>query len=128
MKEVADAGRPSGVMFSVETRGGTSPELQANLGMKAWEFMLGILKEAGANSNVDIGNVGAMNQQELNDCIKAWHPISSGNMHIKSSPNWDIGAAVRFAESIGYKGLYAIEVGAYAAQRMVYNQILANIA
>jgi hypothetical protein len=49
-------------------------------------------------------------------------------MHIKSSPNWDIGAAVRFAESIGYKGLYAIEVGAYAAQRMVYNQILANLA
>jgi sugar phosphate isomerase/epimerase len=128
MKEVADAGRPSGVMFSVETRGATSPELQANLGMKAWEFMIGIINEAGAHSNVDIGNVGAQNQQELNDCIKAWHPRTSGNMHIKSSPNWDIGAAVRFAESIGYKGLYAIEVGAYAAQRMVYNQILANLA
>jgi hypothetical protein len=49
-------------------------------------------------------------------------------MHIKSSPLWDIGKAVAFAESIGYKGNYAIEVGAYAAQRMVYNQILANIA
>jgi sugar phosphate isomerase/epimerase len=127
MKELADAGRPSGVMFSVETRGGTSPELQANLGMKAWEFMIGIIEEAGAHSNVDIGNVGAMNQEELNACIKRWHPRSSGNMHIKSSPNWDIGAAVRFAESIGYKGLYAIEVSAYAAQRMTYNQILANI-
>jgi sugar phosphate isomerase/epimerase len=128
MKEVADAGRPSGVMFSVETRGGTSPELQANLGMKAWEFMIGIIEEAGAHSNVDIGNVGAMDQQELNACIKRWNARSSGNMHIKSSPNWDIGAAVRFAESIGYKGLYAIEVSAYAAQRMTYNQILANLA
>jgi sugar phosphate isomerase/epimerase len=128
MKELADAGRPSGVMFSVETRGGTSPELQANLGMKAWEFMISIIEEAGAHSNVDIGNVGAMDQQELNACIKRWHARSSGNMHIKSSPNWDIGKAVAFAESIGYKGLYAIEVGAYAGQRMVYNQILANIA
>jgi len=128
MKEVADAGRPSGVMFSVETRGATSPELQANLGMKAWEFMISIINEAGAHSNVDIGNVGAMDQQELNACIKAWLPRSSGNMHIKSSPLWDIGKAVAFAESMGYKGTYAIEVGAHAGQRMVYNQILANIA
>ena len=128
MKEAADAGRPSGVMISVETRGMTSPELQANLGMKAWEFMLGIIKDAGANSNVDIGNVGAMNQQELHDCIKAWFPSSSGNMHIKSSPYWDVGRAVAFTESLGYKGNYAIEVGAYAGQRMVYNTILANIA
>ena len=128
MKELADAGRPSGVMFSVETRGGTSPELQANLGMKAWEFMIGIIEEAGAHSNVDIGNVGAMDQAELNACIKRWHARSSGNMHIKSNYNWDVGKAVAFAESIGYKGLYAIEVQAYAAQRMVYNQILANIA
>ena len=128
MKEVADAGRPSGVMFSVETRGATSAELQANLGMKAWEFMIGIINEAGANSNVDFGNVGAMDQAELNACIKAWHPRSSGNMHIKSSPLWDIGKGVAYAESIGYKGNYAIEVGAHAGQRMVYNQILANIA
>ena len=128
MKELADAGRPSGVMFSVETRGATSPELQANLGMKAWEFMIGIIEEAGAHSNCDLGNVGAMDQAELNACIKRWHARSSGNMHIKSNYTWDIGKAVAFAESIGYKGNYAIEVGAHAAQRMVYNTILANIA
>ena len=115
-------------MFSVETRGATSPELQANLGMKAWQFMIGIIKDAGANSNVDIGNVGASNQQELNECIKAWFPYTTGNMHIKSSPNWDIGAAVRYTESLGYKGNYAIEVGAYTAMRLVYNQILANLS
>jgi sugar phosphate isomerase/epimerase len=128
MKELADAGRPSGVMFSVETRGQTSPELQANLGMKAWEFMIGIIEEAGAHSNVDLGNVGAMDQAELHACIKRWHARSSGNMHIKSSPYWDIGRAVAFAESIGYKGNYSIEVAAHSGQRMVYNTILANIA
>jgi sugar phosphate isomerase/epimerase len=135
MKEAADAGRPKGVMISVETRGAAQPSEMVNgapvvrdLGMKPWEFMIGIIKDAGANSNVDIGNVGANNQQELHDCIKAWYPYSSGNMHIKSSPFWDIGAAVRFTEGLGYKGNYAIEVGAHAGQRMVYNQILANIA
>ena len=96
--------------------------------MKPWESMLGIIKDAGAASNVDIGNVGAANQQELHDCIKAWFPYSSGNMHIKSSPNWDIGAAVRFTESLGYKGLYSIEVARHQAVRIVYNTILANLA
>ena len=41
-------------------------------------------------------------------------------MHIKSSPNWDIGAAVRFTESLGYRGLYSIEVNGHAAVRQVY--------
>ena len=68
------------------------------------------------HSNVDIGNVGAMNQQELHDCIKGWFPYSSGNMHIKSSPFWDIGQAVKFTESLGYKGLYSIEVSRHEAR------------
>ena len=96
--------------------------------MKPWEFMIGIIKDAGANSNVDIGNVGAANQKELDDCIKAWFPYSSGNMHIKSSPNWDMGAAVRCDESLGYKGLYSLEIQqGHEALRIGYNQVLANI-
>ena len=90
-KAMADYGRPKQVKVSVETRGAGTPELIQNLGMKPWEFMAGIIEEAGAASNVDIGNVGAMNQLELHDCIRRWLPTSSGNMHIKSSPFWDIG-------------------------------------
>ena len=134
MRELADAGRPSGVMFSVETRGGNQPvgpdKQPVDLGMKPWEFMIGIVEEAGAHSNVDIGNVGAMNQDELHACIKRWFKTSSGNMHVKSNPNWSIGTAVRFTESLGYKGLYALEInnGGHAAIRIAYNEILANIA
>jgi hypothetical protein len=87
-----------------------------------------VIRDAGANSNVDIGNVGAMNQQELHDCIKGWFPYSSGNMHIKSSPFWDIGQAVKFTEGLGYKGLYSIEVARHEGVRIVYNTILANLA
>jgi hypothetical protein len=86
-----------------------------------------VIKSAGAYSNVDIGNVGAPDQQTLNDAIKALYPTSSGNMHIKSSSNWDIGAAVRYTESLGYRGLYSIEVNGHAAVRQVYAIILANV-
>lgn len=129
MKAMADYGRTRNVKVSVETRGAGTPEyLQEIGGVKPWEFVLGVIKDAGANSNVDIGNVGATNQQELHDCIRAWFPYSSGNMHIKSSPFWDIGQAVKFTESLGYKGLYSIEVSRHEAVRIVYNTILANLA
>ena len=127
MKAMADYGRPKNVKVSVETRGAGTTEYVQQIGMKPWEFMLGIIKDAGAASNVDIGNVGAMNQQELHDCIKAWFSTSSGNMHVKSSPFWDIGQAVKFTESLGYKGLYAIEVSRHEAVRIAYNTILANL-
>ena len=127
MKAMADYGRPKNVKVSVETRGAGAPEYVQQIGMKPWEFMLGIIKDAGAASNVDIGNVGAMNQQELHDCIKGWFPYSSGNMHIKSSPFWDVGQAVKFTESLGYQGLYSIEVTRHEAVRIVYNTILANL-
>ena len=129
MKAMADYGRPKNVKVSAETRGAGTPELIQQIGgVKPWEFMMGVIKDAGAASNVDIGNVGAMNQQELHDCIKGWLPYSSGNMHIKSSPFWDIGQAVKFTESLGYKGLYSIEVSRHEAVRIVYNTILANLA
>jgi len=48
-------------------------------------------------------------------------------MHIKSSPNWDIGAAVRFTESLGFRGHYSIEVNGHPAVRQVYDLILANV-
>ena len=129
MKAMADYGRPKNVKVSAETRGAGTPEYVQQIGgVKPWEFMIGVIKDAGAASNVDIGNVGAMNQQELHDCIKGWLPYSSGNMHIKSSPLWDIGQAVKFTESLGYQGLYSIEVTRHEAVRIVYNTILANLS
>jgi sugar phosphate isomerase/epimerase len=129
MKAMADHGRTKNVKVSAETRGAGTPEYVQQIGgVKPWEFMIGVIKDAGAASNVDIGNVGAMNQQELHDCIKGWFPYSSGNMHVKSSPFWDIGQAVKFTEGLGYKGLYAIEVSRHEAVRIVYNTILANLA
>jgi hypothetical protein len=97
-------------------------------GPPAWQLLKEVIEGAGAYSNVDIGNVGAPNQDALHDAIKGLFPTSSGNMHIKSSPNWDIGTAVKFTNAtLGYKGLYSIEVNSHQAVRIVYNTILANL-
>ena len=39
----------------------------------------------------------------------------------------DIGSAIRYTESLGYKGLYSIEVNPQAAIGIVYNTIVANL-
>jgi hypothetical protein len=86
-----------------------------------------VIEASGGYSNVDLGGAAATDQQQLHDCIKGMFKTSSGNMHIKSSPYWDIGLAVKFTESLGYKGLYSIEVNPEAAIAIVYNTILANL-
>jgi sugar phosphate isomerase/epimerase len=119
-KAMSDYGKSRKVMVSAETRG-TPPE-------PVWPLLKEVIEAAGAYSNVDIGNVGARNQTQLHECIAALHPTSSGNMHIKSTPYWDIGAAVRYMnDTLGYRGLYSIEVSQHPAIRIVYNTILANI-
>jgi sugar phosphate isomerase/epimerase len=140
-KEIQDYAKPKGIKISAETRGTgggrgraqaggqpptTSPDPSA-AAKAAYLLLKQVVEAAGAYSNVDIGNVGAPDQQTLHDAIKALYPSSSGNMHIKSSPNWDIGAAVRFTESLGYRGLYSIEVNGHPAVRQVYAIILANV-
>jgi hypothetical protein len=140
-KEIQAYAKPKGIMISAETRGAGGgrrggqagdqpaappPDPRANA-RAAFTLLAEVIEASNAYSNVDIGNVGAPDQQTLHDAIKALYPTSSGNMHIKSSPNWDIGAAVRYTESLGYRGLYSIEVSGHPAVRQVYAIILANV-
>ncbi len=135
-KELQDYARPKGIKISAEGRGsgapaGTPPPAtppDPRVTARANALLLSqVIEAASAYSNVDIGNAGASDQQTLHDVIKILYPTSSGNMHIKSSPNWDIGAAVRFTESLGYRGLYSIEVNGHPAVRQVYSIILPNL-
>jgi hypothetical protein len=149
-KELQDYARPKQILISAETRGtgvptaggrgGTGqpaapppPPAPAMPEPERLRYVWGILNEciekAGGYSNLDFGGAGRFrDQQQLHDAIKGMMSRSAGNMHIKSSPDWDIGKAVAFAESIGYQGLYTIEVNPDPAIRIVYNTILANLA
>jgi hypothetical protein len=142
-KEIQDYAKPKGIKISAETRGtgagrgggapgdtaqaaGAPPDPRA-AARAAYSLLENVIEAAGGYSNIDIGGVGAPDQQTLNDAIKTLYPTSSGNMHIKSSPNWDIGAAVRFTESLGFRGHYSIELNGHPAIRQVYDQILPNV-
>jgi len=142
-KEIQDYAKPRGIKISAETRGagggrgrgaagdaaqpsGPPPDPRA-APRAAYTLLENVIEAAGGYSNIDIGGVGAPDQQTLHDAIKALYPTSSGNMHIKSSPNWDIGAAVRFTESLGFRGHYSIELNGHPAIRQVYDQILPNV-
>lgn len=128
-KAAVEYAKPRGVMISAETRGGGGGRAGADgvVPPPAWMLLEECIEAAGGHSNIDIGGAGAPNQDALHAAIKGMFPTTSGNMHIKSSTNWDIGAAVRYTESLGYKGLYSIEVNQDAAIRIVYNTILANV-
>ena len=150
-KELQDYAKPKGILISNETRGSGVPTAGRGRGAagataapppppppalpepERLRYVWGILEEcaakAGAYTNLDFGGAGRFTSQEqINAAIKGMMKTNSGSMHIKSSPDWDIGKAVAYAESIGYKGLYTIEVNPDPAIRIVYNTILSNIA
>lgn len=148
-KELQDYARPKGVMISGETRGSGAPtQAQAGRGQGApatppapqapmtaqqkqerLRMVYGLLVEctnaANAYTNLDFGGeTRFLDQQELHGAIKAMTPRNSGGMHTRVSPTWDLGTAIRYAESIGYKGRYVIEVNEDPAVRQIYSAIL----
>src|SRR2546430_5637046 len=104
LKLMSDYGKSKGVKISVETRGsgmgrgrgGDATAPAPPPGPPAWELIREVVEAAGAYSNVDIGNVGAPDQASIHTVIKGLLPSNSGNMHIKTSPNWDLGTAIRY--------------------------------
>jgi hypothetical protein len=147
-KEIQDYAKPKGIKISAETRGNgvptgglrgrdagaapapPSPPISEAARLRlVWGVLEECVEASGGYSNLDWGTAGRFtSQQELHDAIKGMLKSNSGQMHIKSSPDWDIGQAVKYTESIGYKGLYTIEVNPDPAIRIVYNTILANLA
>jgi hypothetical protein len=148
-KEIQDYAKPKGIKISAETRGGgpvaangmapparggappaapRAPAPPPEPGFKQAVLLEEVAEKAGGYTNLDFGgNTRFLNQKELHDAIKMMLKTNSGQMHIKSCENWDIGLAVKFAESNGFKGLYAIEVNPDPAIRIVYNTILAAL-
>jgi Xylose isomerase-like TIM barrel len=148
LKTMGDYAKSKGVKVSMETRGGgggrrggapgaaaaagTPPPpapvpAPAPAGPPAWVLLKEIIVGSGTYSNIDIGGVGAPNQEALHAAIKELLPTSSGQMHIKLSQNWDLPTAIKYNEGLGFKGLYVIELNGHDATRGVYNTILANI-
>jgi hypothetical protein len=136
-KELQDYAKPKGIIISGETRGSGAPAGGGQVAPAMPEkerlrYVWGILWEctqgAGGYTNLDFGgDTRFHDQQQLHDAIKGLMPRAAGCMHTRVSPTWDLGTAIHYAESIGYKGVYAIEVNGDSAVRIIYNTILANL-
>jgi sugar phosphate isomerase/epimerase len=133
-KELQDYATPKGVKISGETRGsGTPSGIPAPTSEQerlryVWGIVVECAEASGGYTNLDFGSASRFrSQQQLHDGIQGMLPRAAGSMHIRMSPTWDLGQAIRYAESIGYTGLYTIEVRTDPAVRQIYNTIVANL-
>ena len=132
-KAFQDYARPKGIKISAECRpfSPTSygpPADYPNRARVIWGLMQECAEAAGGATNIDFGRTGRfLSQQELHEAITATMKTNAGSVHVKMTPHWDLGTAVRFTESLGFTGLYTIEVDTDPAVRMVYNTVLANL-
>jgi hypothetical protein len=133
-KAFQDYAKPKAIKISAECRPFSStsygpPPDYPGRARVIWGLMQECAEAAGGYTNIDFGRTGRfLSQQELHEAIRATMKTNSGNVHVKMTPHWDLGTAVRFTESLGYKGLYTIEVDFDPAVRMVYNTVLANLS
>jgi hypothetical protein len=109
--------------------GGAAPgaPLPALTAEPTWVLLAEVLRESGAQANVDIGGVGAADQGELHAALRALLPMTVGNMHIRTSPRWDLATAIRFTTTLGYQGLYSIEVRGHEGTLATRDTLLANL-
>jgi hypothetical protein len=133
-KAFQDYARPKGIKISAECRPFSStaygpPADYPDRGRVIWGLLQEAAKASGGYTNLDFGRTGRfLSQHELHEAIRATLETNSGEMHVKMTPHWDLGTAVRYCESLGFKGLYTIEVPEDSAVRMIYNTVLANLS
>lgn len=92
-----------------------------------WVLLAEVLRDSGALANVDIGGVGAADQGELHAALRTLLPITVGNMHIRPTARWDLATAIRFTTTLGYKGLYSIEVRGFDGTKSALDTVVANL-
>jgi hypothetical protein len=144
-KDLQDYSTPKGIKISGETRGAgfptpgrggqaaapaTAPDMPEPERLRyVWGILLECTNGSGGYTNLDFGGETRFhNQQQLHDAIKGLLPRNAVGMHTRVSPTWYLGTAIKYAESLGYKGMYTIEVSEDPAVRIIYNAILANLA
>jgi hypothetical protein len=133
-KAFQDYAAPKGLKICAECRPFSSssygpPADHPDRARVIWGLLQECAEAAGGYTVIDFGRTGRfLSQQELHEAIKGTMPSNAGSVHVKMTPHWDLGTAVRFAESLGYAGLYTIEVPEDPAVRMVYNTVLANLS
>jgi sugar phosphate isomerase/epimerase len=130
LKQIGDYAKSKGIKVGMEPRGGggTAPAGQAPF---AWiDLMAEVIQGAGTYANLDIGNFGDQEAQHYG--IRKMLPMSHGSTHVKLNPaRYDLPAALRLMQGLGYTGLYSIEGGTqgdpYENVQKIFDVLVANL-
>jgi hypothetical protein len=119
LKQIGDYAKSKNIKVGMEPRGGGRPAAPAGGAPAAapaeppfaWiDQMTEVIQGAGTYANLDIGNFGDQEAQHYG--IRKQLSLSSGSTHVKLNPaRYDLPAALRLMEGLGYRGLYSIEGG-----------------
>jgi hypothetical protein len=136
LARMADSGRSTAIIVSVETRGGGgggrqggAAPVQTETSRDRWMLLADVIRSADAYSNVDLGGARAANQQELHDCLTAMMPFTAGSLHTRVNTAWDLATAKRYLENdLGWRGLYTIESGGgHEGTKDIYDVVMATL-
>lgn len=96
LKVMASYGKSKKVFVTLEPRSSDSGKL------------IELIPAAGANSNADMGNFP--DEETRHAHMRLLYPYDTGSTHIKYAPErWSLADAIKLWESLGFKGIYALE-------------------
>ena len=98
LKTMEAYAKTKNVAVTLENRGGGTPEQLANA-----------VKAAGIHMNPDLGNFS--DEETRTRGMRLFIPLANNQCHVKMNPKFDFGRSIRFAEELGFKGIYSIEGG-----------------
>jgi hypothetical protein len=98
LKTMAAYGKTKNVAITVENRGRATPEALASY-----------IKAAGIYSNPDLGNF--RDEETRTTGMRLLIPLVHHQCHVKMNPRFDFAHSIKFAEELGFKGVYSIEGG-----------------
>jgi hypothetical protein len=98
LKAMEAYGKTKNVAVTMENRGGGTPEELANA-----------VKAAGVHVMPDLGNFS--DEETRTRGMRLFIPLAHNQCHVKMNPRFDFGRSIRFAEELGFKGIYSIEGG-----------------
>jgi sugar phosphate isomerase/epimerase len=98
LKTMEAYGKTKNVAITMENRGGGTPEQLADA-----------VKKAGAHIMPDLGNFP--DEETRTRGMRLFIPLAVSQVHVKMNPKFDFGHSIRFAEELGFKGVYMIEGG-----------------
>jgi hypothetical protein len=106
LRTMQDYAKTKNVTITMENRGGGTPE-----------DLAGAVKKAGCRIMPDLGNFP--DEETRTRGMRLFVPLAVSQVHVKMSPRFDFAHSIKFAQELGFKGVYMIEGGGPNLQKII---------